>query len=127
MAVEEQATEAVEIPPISHDEDASKFRALGFCVDDDNDPAPENVPSPTESPDECIYKEWNSVPYCDRRLCGANFVQLTLIRADQILHTVLGYFIHFMPVSYFKTTVIPATNVNLSDPLSWEEFLRFWA
>jgi hypothetical protein len=109
-----------------HDEDASNFqRALGFCVDDDNDPAPENVSSPTENPDGCLNKEWNSVPYCDRRLCGASHVQPTLMRADQTLHTVLGFFIHIVPVAYFKTTVIAATNVFLSDPLFWEEFLRF--
>jgi hypothetical protein len=125
VAVEKQANEGIEIPSILHDEDASKFRALGFCVDDDNDPAPENVPSPTENSDGCAYKEWNSVPYCDRRLCGASHVQPTLIRADQTLHTVLGFFIHFLPLAYFKTTVIPATNVFLSDPLSWDEFLRF--
>ena len=28
-----------EVPPLSRDEDATKFRTLGFAVDDDNDPA----------------------------------------------------------------------------------------
>ena len=125
VAVMEQLNEAVEIPEISFGEDASKFRALGFCVDDDNDPAPENVPSPSENVDGCIYKEWHSVPYCDRRLCGANDVQPSLIRADSTMHTVLGYFTHFLPIVYFKTAVLPATNAHLSDALSWEEFLRF--
>ncbi len=40
VAVEEQANKAFEIPSISRNEDASKFRAQGFCVDDDDDPAP---------------------------------------------------------------------------------------
>ena len=127
VAVEEQANEAIEIPSISYDEDASKFRALGFCVDDDNDPAPENIPSPTENPDGCVYKQWNSVPYCDGRLCGANNVQPTLIRADQTLHTVLGFFIHFLPVAYFKTTMIPATNVFFLIRCRGRNSSAFWA
>ena len=38
----------------------------------------------------------------------------------------MGYFIHFLPVTYFKTAVIPATNAHISESLMWEEFLRFW-
>ena len=55
-----------------------------------------HVPSPIENPDECVYKEWNSVPHCDRRLCNASHVQPTLIRADPTLHTILRFFIHFL-------------------------------
>ena len=36
-----------EVPLLSRDEDATKFRTLGFAVDDNNDPAPKNVPTLT--------------------------------------------------------------------------------
>ena len=58
-------------------------------------------------------------------MIGANDFLPTLTRADAILHTVLGYFNHFLPVAYFKDTVLPATNACLTDPMRWEEFLLF--
>ena len=45
---------------------------------------------------------------------------------DATMHTVLlGFFLHFLPMEFFKTTVLQATNKTLSDPLTWDEFLRF--
>ena len=46
--MEEQANVGVEVPSISYDDNTSRIRGLGFCIDDDNDPTPENAPSPTE-------------------------------------------------------------------------------
>ena len=48
-----------------------------------------------------------------------------LVSADATMHTVLGFFLHFLPMEFFKTTVLQATNETLSDPLTWDEFLRF--
>lgn len=128
VAMDGQANEVAEIPTnLIGGEVASNFRALGFCVDDDNDPAPENIPSPSSdnSDERCIYMEWNSVPLDTERLCGALDMKPSLIQADRTLHTILGYFTHFLPVSYFKNTVLPAT--KCTPPLTWEEFLRFLA
>ncbi len=61
------------------------------------------------------------------RRCGAVDVKPTLIQADPTLHTILGYFTHFLPVSYLKNTVLPATSACITPPLTWEEFLRFLA
>ena len=125
VAVEGDENQAMEIPTNMTDDSASNFRALGFCVDDDSDPAPENIPSPSDKPNECTYKEWNSVPWDERKLIGVNDILPTLTRADPTLHTVLGYFTHFLPITFIKDTVLPATNAGLSDPLTWDEFLRF--
>ena len=114
-----------EIPANSGDDDASKFRALGFCVDDDNEPAEENIPTPAATLSECTYHEWNSFPLCRRRLVGATDVQPTLIGAEPTMCSVVGFFLHFLPVTYFKSVVLPATNAKLNDPLTWEEFVRF--
>jgi hypothetical protein len=43
------------------------------------------------------------------------------------MHTVLGFFLHFLPMQYFKTTILQATNENLLDPLTSGEFLLFMA
>ncbi len=51
----------------------------------------------------------------------------TLIQADSIIHTVLGYFTQFLPVSFLKNTVLPATSACITPPLTWEEFLHFLA
>jgi hypothetical protein len=63
-----------------------------------------------------LWLQWNN---------RMNNVQPSLIRADSTMHTVLGYFTHFLPFVYFKTTVLPTKNAHLSDPLLWEEFLCF--
>ena len=56
-----------EITANSGDDEASKFRALGFCVDNDNEPAEENIPAPAPTTSsECTYHEWNSLPLCCR-------------------------------------------------------------
>jgi hypothetical protein len=93
----------VPIPTILNDEDVSNFRALGFCVDDDNEPAPEDIPTPNANPNECTYMEWKSVPIDERRVMAAVDVRPILKGADPSLHTILGYFFHFLPVEYLKT------------------------
>eukprot|EP00957_Ditylum_brightwellii_P142800 10880448-Ditylum_brightwellii.AAC.1 len=48
------------------------MRGMGYGFNDDNAPAPENIPdagtSTTPSITRCVYKEWNSHIFC-RRLC----------------------------------------------------------
>ena len=43
-----------EIPSISN-EDISNFRAQGFSVDDDKEPAPENIPTETDTENDGMY------------------------------------------------------------------------
>ena len=52
-------------------------------------------------------------------------VQPNLVSADASMHTVLGFFLHLLPMEFFKTTLLQATNETLSDALTWDEFLRF--
>jgi hypothetical protein len=107
-------------------EDISSFRAQGFAVDDDNEPAPENIPTASRHWHMmgCI-RAWGSEPLDARRVLGVRDVQPTLVSADASMHTVLGFFLHFLPLEYFRTTILDATNETLSDPLTWDEFLRF--
>ena len=54
--------------PTTFNEDISNFRAQGFSVDDDNDPAPENIPTPAEVVNGRIYRAWGSEPIDARRV-----------------------------------------------------------
>ena len=40
--------------------DVARLRKEGYGVDDDNDPAPENIPTPAEKDEEIKYHEWGS-------------------------------------------------------------------
>jgi hypothetical protein len=53
--------EGREIPSILN-EDISNFRAQRFAVDDDNDPAPKNIPSPQDQSVDGMYLPWQSEP-----------------------------------------------------------------
>jgi hypothetical protein len=44
-----------EMPSILN-EDISNFRAQGFAVDDDNEPAPENIPTSTDTGIDDMYQ-----------------------------------------------------------------------
>ena len=41
-------------------EDVTRLRKEGYRVDDDNDPSPENIPTPAAKYDEVTYHEWGS-------------------------------------------------------------------
>ncbi len=114
-----------EIPSISN-EDVSNFRAQGFSVDDNNEPAPENIPNATNTANDGMYRAWGSEHLDARRVVdGVKDVQPTLVSADASMHTLLGFFLHFLPLEFFRTTILQATNKTLSDPLTWDESLQF--
>ena len=126
VAVGVNENEEREIPSVLN-EDVSSFRAQGFAVDDDNEPAPKNVPTSNDTDTGDIYRPWGSEPLDARRVAGVRDVQPSLVSADPSMHTALGFFLHFLPQEFFKTTILQATNETLSDPLTWDEFLRFMA
>ena len=109
-------------------EDIAAVRNLGFIVDDDNDPAPENVPGPTtnatlprtsvtNAPKLCDTTQgWNDV-YVDRRKAsGAHDIKPSLpglLGKDPKKCTYLEIFLMFLGNNVVKTIVLPATNANL--------------
>ena len=111
--------------PVMLNEDASNFRAQGFEVDDDNEPAPENIPRTNDTRTNCEFLSWGSESIEPRRAAGVGDMQPNLVGSDATLHSIVGYFIHFLPMAFIKNVVIPATSANLSEALTWEEFLRF--
>ena len=68
----ENNDEEVQVPAATNDvqEDIARFLRDGFMVDDDNMPAPENVPN-NETPNDVQYGEWDSCTHCNRsRIVG---------------------------------------------------------
>ena len=51
-------------------ENIARLRAEGYDVDDDNEPAPENIPfangSQGAAPEDTIFQEWDSTTICNR-------------------------------------------------------------
>ncbi len=102
-------------------EDASNFRAQGFGVDDDNEPAPENIPQAEDSIEDCEFFAWDETTLDERRKAGVRDVKPLLVKADSTLQTILGYYVHFLPVSFIKSILIPATNERI---LSSDSIIR---
>ena len=61
VAVGDDENTEREIPSVLN-EDISNFRAQGFAVDDDNEPAPENIPTSTDTDTDDTYRPWGSEP-----------------------------------------------------------------
>ena len=118
----------------SRREDIQNVRAMGFNVDDDNEPAPENVPTPgetVETSDEGFYdgQVWGWAGFCNRKreggrrekakvdgytnelLCGMSMVQVFLL---------------MFPKDWFENIMLVETQkmTGLSD-LTFGELLTF--
>lgn len=95
-------------------------------TDNDNEPAPENVPTVADNTNPCVYNEnWGHDGICFRKTVVASDV-----RAERIPMTtlsLLGNFETFFPVDYLKKVIIPETRryMETKEPLEYGEFLRF--
>ena len=113
-------------------EDIAYVRGLGFEVDDDNDPAPENIPRQQDTAVEGGFvaptaDAWGGI--CPRKMLNVpnNNPSLKGVTEETVGGiTYLKMFLIALPVTYLKETVINETNKNLEgDPLTWGEFLRW--
>ncbi|MBM4179814.1 MAG: hypothetical protein FJ211_10875, partial [Ignavibacteria bacterium] len=116
-------------------EDIARVRAEGFEVDDDNDPAPENVPQLWDAPrltDAGLYEGqrwgWNGI---DRRVTeGGNYNGPSFANGwTPIGKTYMEIFLHLFPVVWLTDVLIRRTNVGVinaaSKPFTFGECLRF--
>jgi hypothetical protein len=74
-----------------------------------------------------MYQPWGSESLDARRVAGVRDVKPFSVSANPSMHTVLGFFLHFLPMKFFKITIMDATNETLLTHLTWDEFLRFVA
>ena len=110
-------------------EEVDRIRAEGFEVDDDNEPAIENIPvRPTPGMIQISgveYDAWNSRTVCLRRKEGNRFEDPKLASHFKG-KTRLSYFLGFLPTGYMQTVLLKESNkVVMEEAISWREFLRF--
>ena len=119
-------------------EDIAQVRDAGFLVDDDNDPAPENIPAPDvveEAPKENglpLDQEWGWDNTCNRQKKGHHHSDAKIndhSKQDLIDLGFLEVFWLMFPVVYFQLSVVRFTSQTLQaeghDKTSLGELTRF--
>ena len=115
-------------------EDIALVRNQGHEVDDDNDPAPENIPSPnTRLPN-------GSVLYDDQAWAWDGIDQMTSAYPDKPKpsfkrgwspqgKTYMDIFLHCLPMTWISTVLLAATSASMEkddvQPLSFGELIRY--
>jgi hypothetical protein len=127
---EEQEDEFRQVPELVGDlaEDIARLRAEGYGVDDDNEPAPENVPQVNNHQEDLpTFGEWGSRHACNRRSNHHRHENPTITGGVPADNRHLNWFLKFLPVAFIKEVLIPETNRNMlgQKDLDWPEFLRF--
>jgi len=126
----DEEEEGPEVPDLTSNvyDNVANLRGEGFDVDNDMDPAPENIPIAAEAP-RSLYKDWSSVNVCHRLAAGhRNKNPVALNKAGQpwIGLTWLKWFQHFLPLHYIETVVLVETNKVLTGrELTIGEFFVF--
>ena len=108
-------------------EDIALVRAQGLHVDDDNEPAPENVPTPNQMQVDNAGK-WGWDGTCRRRLLGGVNTRATLNNISGVALSCLSHvqvFLIFFPKVFLTDVIIAATNKNLEVATTLSEFLVF--
>lgn len=111
--------------------DALLVRAEGFDVDDDNDPAPENIPTPGEVIQDAQQWGWSGI--CNRKsLQVPNSLPKLVGRSDSesASMTILSLFMLLFPLTYLHEVLLVELNKNLQQQgqraCGFGEFLRFF-
>ena len=95
-------------------------------VDDDNKPAPENIPTMTNTP-SIISTEWGHEGVCFRKeLNHPNSTAVLVCPVDTTRDDVnLQLFEHLFPKNFLQEVMIPTMNWKLSNPVSYGELLSW--
>ena len=98
----------------------------GVGVDDDTQPAPENVPSPDDTNNTDMFGEWGYDGICNRRQSDANNTKARLKNfPNDVTPTRRQLFELLFPKQFVMETMLPETNKKLETPLDYGEFLRW--
>ena len=130
----EDVEEEVALPKRSHvlEEEIQAFKSAGVEIDDDNEPAPENVPVPTAPTltEDTVMKEWGFSGFCYRRRDGNRQSPATINRSRDAWSTMrrIDYFLLFFPVDYVKDKMLAEMNKKIRKgrpQITWWEYLRW--
>ena len=118
-----------EIPSTTGDEneDVARFLAQGLTVDDDNQPAPENLPPPNAQENCPVeYEPWDSIVICNRRSKSGRSAKKPFLLGEPRGSDVFAWFKFFLPWKFLSETVLVATNLVIEGKALTEgEFLRY--
>ena len=134
-AVDEGVEALTEVPASSGNiaEDVERFRADGFLVDDDNEPADENIPiippAATQEQETTTpgidYNDWDSATTCHRKSAGHIEENPRLLRTPSS-ETRLGYFCLFLNEQYIQEVLLPMSSAAIDGKkVSYGEFMRY--
>ena len=101
----------------------------GNMIDNDNAPAPENIPTPNENTDG-IFGEWEHSGSCFRAMAGERRLKARISYPPHIRPSLFNLFELFFFTPFVKNVIIPQTNNRLEAngfhrDLSYGEFLRW--
>ena len=108
------------------DNDLAELGAMGVQVDDDNLPAPENIPTRADNNNSIFEEEWGHCGVCPRRLEGGRETKAKIEFSRHVAPTRLQLFELLFPKEYILEVILPETNKSLQGKdVSYGEFLRF--
>lgn len=107
----------------------ARVRMEGYDVDDDNKPAPENVPEKSQpDPADSIYGEWNSCTICHRLVEGLRHEKAKLV--DNLGNgpslSYLDYFLYSLPDEYITKIFLNESNkTGKNENITWGGILLY--
>ena len=117
-------------------EDIARVRNEGFEVDDDNDPAPKNIPAPAEAPPVVIEgglyegQTWGWDGIDRRHIAGGRYDEPSFQQGwAPVRKTYLQLFLHFFPMAWFSEAFLPKTSLGVINSggalVTYGELLRY--
>ncbi len=95
-------------------------------VDDDEMPAPENVPNSNTNTGLVAYQDWGHSGVCYRRMLHAQQGKASIPNFPcGVIPTALQLLEIFFPVSFVKDVMLVAMNDELEEKVSYGEFLKW--
>eukprot|EP00934_Nitzschia_sp_Nitz4_P007490 Nitzschia sp. Nitz4//scaffold526_size3785//2112//3756//NITZ4_009261-RA/size3785-processed-gene-0.3-mRNA-1//1//CDS//3329553959//7480//frame0 len=132
---EEEKAEETEVPQVVNridirgflDGDVSEIVGSGVSVEDDNEPAPENVPTEGGDNPGDIFGDWGHDGICFRRRAGGERTKARLKGFPVgVVPSTVQVFEHLFLKRFVKKVIIPKTSAKLeSGPLQYGEFLQW--
>jgi len=97
----------------------------GVDVDDDRNPAPENVPQGNAgAKGACVFGEWGHGGLCNRLIASTQNPNVNLRNHPPgMTPSLLQLFELMLPKTFLQQVVLPQTNLNLRCPVGYGKFL----
>ena len=114
----------------NHAEDIAIVRGEGFHVDDDNEPAPENIPDATNEARPADYglfdtQQWGATNHVDPMANNGYKNPPSFVGMNAKTMSILELFQALFPWVWLTSVLIPQTNSQLNRPILIGEFLRY--